>query len=106
MEKETLECRNCGEPVEQTPGKKPKEFCGVSCRSSYWQKQKRAETKTAPFQERAVEQKKADPVTLPPTPRQLVRREPPPVMPAGLTPLQQQAWKAEQRKKLQEGRFK
>jgi hypothetical protein len=99
-------CLNCNEPIEQTPGKKEKQFCNVSCRSSYWQKQKRAETKAVPFQETIVEAKKADPVTLPPQPRQLVRREPPPVMPPGLTPTQQQAWKAEQRKKLQEGRFK
>jgi hypothetical protein len=99
-------CLNCNEPLEQTPGKKEKQFCNVSCRSSYWQKKKRAEAAEVPFQERAVEQKKADPVTLPQAPRQLVRREPPPVMPPGLTPLQQQAWKAEQRKKLQEGRLK
>jgi hypothetical protein len=96
-------CLNCGQPLEQTPGKKEKQFCNVSCRSSYWQKKKRAEAAEAPFQERAVEQKKADPVTLPPSPRQLER---PPVMPAGLTPAQKEAWKLEQRKKLQEGRFK
>jgi hypothetical protein len=101
-----MNCLNCGEPLEQTPGKKEKQFCNVSCRSSFHQKKKRAEAKTAPFQERVVEQKKTDPVTLPPSPRQLIRREPPPVMPAGLTPLQQQAWKAKQRKKLQENRLK
>lgn len=98
-------CKHCGKELVHTPGRRKKEFCDDNCRVSFWQKKKQTEA-AAPFQERAVEQKKADPVTLPPAPRQLIRREPPPVMPAGLTPLQQQAWKAEQRKKLQEGRFK
>jgi hypothetical protein len=95
-------CLNCNEPLEQTQGKKERQFCNVSCRSSYWQKKKRAEA-APPFQERAVEQKKADPVTLAPQPRQPER---PPIMPPGLTPQQKEAWKLEQRKKLQEGRFK
>jgi hypothetical protein len=93
-------CLNCNEPLEQTPGKKEKQFCNVSCRSSYWQKQKRAETKAQSFQETVVEAKKT--VTLPPQPR----HERPPVMPPGLTPQAQQAWLQEQRKKLQENRLK
>lgn len=36
-----MNCLNCNKPLEQTPGKKAKQFCNVSCRSSYWQKQKR-----------------------------------------------------------------
>ena len=96
-------CLNCNEPLEKTPGKKEKQFCNVSCRSSYWQKKKRAEQSAAPFQETVVQARKTEPAPLPPQPRQ---RELPPVMPPGLTPTQQQAWKAEQRKKLQEGRFK
>ena len=106
-------CLNCNEPLEQTPGKKEKQFCNVSCRSSYWQKQKRANASAAPFQETLAQHKKAivtdapiEFIPLAPEPKQPTKRELPPVMPPGLTPTQQQAWKAEQRKKLQEGRFK
>lgn len=36
-------CKNCGHSVDQTPGKRTKEFCNVTCRSNFWQKKKRAE---------------------------------------------------------------
>lgn len=36
-----LKCKNCGKPLTQTQGKRAKEFCGVTCRSGYWQKKKR-----------------------------------------------------------------
>lgn len=37
-------CLNCGNELVNTPGKKPKQFCGISCRSNYWQKKKRDES--------------------------------------------------------------
>lgn len=122
---EEINCRNCEKPVPQTPGKKTKEFCNVSCRSSYWQKQKRLAAKAdipdpGPVIREAIasgkpiitdaaieyiplvpEQAQPDPIN-----RTLIRRSQPPVMPPGLSPLQQQAWKAEERKRLQEERFK
>lgn len=38
-----MDCLNCGMDVKQTPGKKTKLFCNVSCRSNYWQMKKRKE---------------------------------------------------------------
>jgi uncharacterized protein YjcR len=29
-------CRNCGNPLEQTHGKKKKRFCNDKCRSDWW----------------------------------------------------------------------
>lgn len=34
-------CLECGKELTQTPGKRAKQFCNVTCRSNYWQKQKR-----------------------------------------------------------------
>jgi len=34
-------CKNCGKPLQQTPGKRTKVFCKIACRSNYWQKQQR-----------------------------------------------------------------
>lgn len=36
-----LPCKECGEPVPQTKGKRPKEYCSVACRSNNWQKRQR-----------------------------------------------------------------
>lgn len=36
-----MDCLNCGKELIQTPKKRPKQFCGISCRSNYWQKKKR-----------------------------------------------------------------
>jgi hypothetical protein len=38
-----MHCLNCGKDLVNTPGKKVKQFCGISCRSNYWQKKKRNE---------------------------------------------------------------
>jgi hypothetical protein len=32
-----MACKNCGEAIVQTPGKRAKEFCDSTCRSNYWQ---------------------------------------------------------------------
>ena len=29
-------CRNCGKPLTQTPGTKPKRFCCEECRHAWW----------------------------------------------------------------------
>lgn len=34
-------CKNCGNPLVQSPKKRAKQFCDSTCRSGYWQKQKR-----------------------------------------------------------------
>lgn len=34
-------CLECGTELTQTPGKRAKTFCNVTCRSNYWQKNKR-----------------------------------------------------------------
>lgn len=39
-------CLNCGKELVNTPGKRPKQFCNVTCRSGYWQKKKRSEANT------------------------------------------------------------
>ena len=39
-------CKHCGSPLQQTPGKRRREFCGSVCRAAYW----RAHPKTVRFQ--------------------------------------------------------
>ena len=39
-------CKHCGRPLQQTPGKRRREFCGNACRAAYW----RAHPKTLRFQ--------------------------------------------------------
>lgn len=34
-------CKECGEKVTQTTGKRKKEFCNSTCRSNFWQKAER-----------------------------------------------------------------
>lgn len=36
-----ITCKECGQPIDQTPGKRAKEFCNAPCRSNYWQKEHR-----------------------------------------------------------------
>ncbi len=51
-----MECLNCKKELEQIPQKRPKKFCNSTCRSNYWQKEKRKEVK--PKQETKSEEKK------------------------------------------------
>ena len=39
----TLECRWCGVPVIQSPGRKQKRFCSDRCRITYWNHRYRGE---------------------------------------------------------------
>ena len=39
-------CKHCGSPLQQTPGKRRREFCGSACRAAYW----RAHPKTVRLQ--------------------------------------------------------
>ena len=39
-------CKHCGRPLQQTPGKRRREFCGSACRAAYW----RAHPKKLQFQ--------------------------------------------------------
>lgn len=34
-------CLNCGKDLKQIPQKRKKQFCNSTCRSNYWQKEKR-----------------------------------------------------------------
>lgn len=36
-----MKCLCCGKEVPQTPKKRVKQFCNSTCRSNYWQKEKR-----------------------------------------------------------------
>lgn len=36
-----MKCLECKKDLEQTPGKRTKQFCNSTCRSNYWQKSKR-----------------------------------------------------------------
>lgn len=38
-------CLNCGSEIKQLPKKRKKIFCDSTCRSNYWQKSSRLETK-------------------------------------------------------------
>lgn len=42
-------CLNCDKGIEQTQGKREREFCNSTCRSNYWQKQKRLSEKPNPL---------------------------------------------------------
>jgi|SRR5215469_13136153 len=37
-----IKCLECGKSVKQTPGKRKKEYCGPTCRTKFWKKQKDA----------------------------------------------------------------
>ena len=39
-------CKHCGSPLQQTPGKRERVFCGSACRAAYW----RAHPKKFQFQ--------------------------------------------------------
>jgi endogenous inhibitor of DNA gyrase (YacG/DUF329 family) len=41
-------CKNCGNPLKQVPGQKPKTFCCDSCRENWW-KQHRDQMKRQAF---------------------------------------------------------
>ncbi len=38
-----MECLNCSKELVQIEGKRAKQFCNSTCRSNYWQKEKRKE---------------------------------------------------------------
>jgi endogenous inhibitor of DNA gyrase (YacG/DUF329 family) len=40
-----MNCPECKKPIISTPGKRPKKFCSTTCRSNFWQKQKRKEAR-------------------------------------------------------------
>lgn len=42
-----MNCLNCDKELVQMPGKRAKQFCNSTCRSNYWQKEKRASKKTS-----------------------------------------------------------
>lgn len=58
-----LNCKNCDRPLKQTPSKRRKEFCDTTCRSNYWQKERRknaaqvAKSSSAPKKSKKVAKK-------------------------------------------------
>ena len=36
-----IQCKECGEILSQKEGKRKREFCDSTCRSNFWQKEKR-----------------------------------------------------------------
>jgi uncharacterized Zn finger protein (UPF0148 family) len=40
---EAIHCKECGKPIEQKHAGRPRQFCSISCRSNFWQKEKRKE---------------------------------------------------------------
>lgn len=42
------ECLNCGKIIQQTPGKRKRQFCNSTCRSNYWQKASRVKIVAPP----------------------------------------------------------
>lgn len=40
---EAIKCKECGKGIEQKHAGRPKQFCSISCRSNFWQKEKRKE---------------------------------------------------------------
>lgn len=44
-----MKCQECKKELKQTPGKRAKKFCSISCRSNYWQKQNRKKKSGLPL---------------------------------------------------------
>ena len=42
-------CRNCGKPLVQIPGRKPRKFCCDACRVSWWNSHPEAVTRKAVY---------------------------------------------------------
>jgi endogenous inhibitor of DNA gyrase (YacG/DUF329 family) len=49
-----LLCRNCGKPLEQIAGQKPKTFCGDWCRRAWWKAHRNAMRKKAVYTARCA----------------------------------------------------
>jgi hypothetical protein len=59
-----VKCLECGKPVEQTPGKRKKEYCGPTCRTTFWKKKKNAgKEKRGPGRPKKNAEAKTKPVT-------------------------------------------
>jgi hypothetical protein len=60
-----VQCKECGELLTQTPGKRLREYCNSTCRSNYWQKLKRKNnTKAAPMPVDYVEVKEIKAISI------------------------------------------
>jgi len=60
-----MKCLHCEKEIVNTVGKRAKTFCGVTCRSNYWQKKKRREA--ASNIPHLILPKKITPTITPPT---------------------------------------
>jgi hypothetical protein len=63
-----IKCLECGKPVPQTPGKRKKEYCNSTCRTTLWKKKKNAgKEKRGPGRPKKNAEAKTKPVTPPET---------------------------------------
>lgn len=51
-----MQCLNCNAEIEQTLGKRERMFCNSTCRSNYWQKQKRLKKATKIVSDKVVKE--------------------------------------------------
>jgi hypothetical protein len=55
-----MKCKNCDKELEQTVGKREKIFCNSTCRSNFWQKNKKKSAKKEVIKNEIVEIKPND----------------------------------------------
>lgn len=55
-------CKHCKKDLVHLPGKRKKEFCNDTCRSNFWQKERRRKNNAVKL---AKEKKEPEPVVLP-----------------------------------------
>lgn len=55
-------CKHCKKDLEHLPGKRKKEFCNDTCRSNFWQKERRKKNNAVKL---AKEKKEPEPVVPP-----------------------------------------
>lgn len=58
-------CPNCGNPITQTISKRPKKFCNTTCRSNFWQKEKRKKAVAKPAKKTPAKSAKSKKTILP-----------------------------------------
>lgn len=54
-------CKHCKKDLEHLPGKRKKEFCNDTCRSNFWQKERRRKINEAKALKEKKEEKSSEP---------------------------------------------
>lgn len=55
-------CKHCKKDLEHLPGKRKKEFCNDTCRSNFWQKERRRKNNSVKLAKEKMEEKESEPV--------------------------------------------